>query len=50
MPKRERIGALRRPLRVVAPTSVKRGRFSRTLRALAPWSSTMSIAKSSIAE
>ena len=27
---------MNRPLRVVAPTSVKRGRFRRTLRALTP--------------
>ena len=38
------LGAAMRPMRVVAPTSVKRGRSRRTERAFGPWSSTMSIA------
>jgi len=42
-PKRERKGAESRPLRVVAPTSVKRGSSSRTERALGPWSIMMSM-------
>ncbi len=49
MPKRERSGAVSRPARVVAPTSVKRSSFSCTLRALGPRSSRMSSRKSSIA-
>ena len=39
-----------RPLRVVAPTRVKRGSSRRTLRAFGPWSIMMSMTKSSIAE
>ena len=49
MAKRVSNGAVSRPLRVVAPMSVKRGRFSRTLRAFGPWSMMMSSLKSSIA-
>ena len=36
MPNRSRSGALRSPARVVAPTSVKRGRSRRMLRAVGP--------------
>lgn len=47
--KRLRSGEVRSPVRVVAPMSVNFGTFSRTLRALGPWSIIMSILKSSIA-
>ena len=47
--KRLRSGEVRSPVRVVAPMSVNLGTFSRTLRALGPWSIIMSILKSSIA-
>jgi len=49
MGKRVSNGAVSNPLRVVAPMSVKRGRFNRTLRAFGPWSMMMSSLKSSIA-
>jgi hypothetical protein len=47
--KRERSGAVSRPLRVVAPMRVNFGIERRTLRALGPWSIMMSRRKSSIA-
>ena len=49
MPKRARSGAVISPARVVAPTSVKRGSSSLTVRAAGPWPSTRSIWKSSSA-
>ena len=49
MPKRSRNGPVRSPVRVVAPTSVKRGRSSLIDRAAGPFPMTMSRAKSSIA-
>ena len=49
IPKRLRIGAVIRPGRVVAPTSVKRGSGSSMVRAAGPCPSTMSSLKSSIA-
>ena len=42
MPKRDRSGAVRRPVRVVAPMSVKGSRRIFTVRALGPWPMTMS--------
>ena len=42
-------GAVSKPLRVVAPINVNRGKFKRTLRAFGPWSMMMSSLKSSIA-
>jgi len=45
----ERSGALTIPERVVAPTRVNFARLRRTLRALGPWSMTISSLKSSIA-
>ncbi len=49
MPKRERSGAVSSPVRVVAPTSVKRGRSIFTVRAAGPWPITRSSWKSSSA-
>ena len=49
MPKRARSGAVMRPARVVAPTSVKRGSSIFTVRAAGPWPSTRSSEKSSSA-
>src|SRR3990172_8202498 len=49
MPKRSRSGVVRRPVRVVAPTSVNGGRSSVSVRAAGPWHTTMSSRKSSSA-
>ena len=49
MPNRSRSGPVSRPVRVVAPMSVKRGRSSRMERAAGPLPMTMSSVKSSIA-
>src|SRR5581483_2336698 len=48
-PKRSRSGVVRRPVRVVAPTSVNGGRSSVSVRAAGPWPTTMSSRKSSSA-
>ena len=50
MPKRERKGAVSKPLRVVAPIKVKGFSVICMLRALGPVSIIMSMRKSSIAE
>ena len=42
MPNRERSGDVSRPVRVVAPMSVKRSIGIFTVRALGPWPMTMS--------
>ena len=49
MPKRSRKGPVSRPVRVVAPMSVKRGTSSLMERAAGPLPITMSRKKSSIA-
>src|SRR4051794_26270236 len=49
MPKRSRSGVVSRPVRVVAPTRVKRGRSSVSVRAAGPWPTMMSSRKSSSA-
>ena len=48
-PKRSRSGVVSRPARVVAPTSVNGGRSRVTVRAPAPWPSTIGSWRSSIA-
>ena len=48
-PKRSLSGVVNRPVRVVAPTSVKGGRSSVTVRAPAPWPSTIGSLRSSMA-
>ena len=49
MPKRSRSGVVRRPVRVVAPTSVNGFSSSRIEWAPGPWPITMSMQPSSIA-